>query len=217
MQPVALQQRREHVGREHDARRIDAADVGDEARCARRTGGLEAPHGRVLEDLDTELLRRPARARTRASPGAGAHSCGCSRPPRGRWARRPRPAPPFRRASAVSRRRVRRRRPPSPRATRPGAARRRRRSRRCARTRRDMPSSAIVGLDLVEVREPESVERVELLGKRAEAVLAPVGEARLAEPAVAPRCCPADRLRLEQHDARLGGSRLASTAVHRPV
>ena len=74
------------------------------------------------------------------------------------------------------------------------------------------------GLDLVEVRQPELLQPVELLREAADAVLVAVGEAGLAEAAVAAGRRPADRLRLEQHDARRPGrSRLASSAVQSPV
>ena len=59
-------------------------------------------------------------------------------------------------------------------------------------------------LDGIEVLEPETVERVELVGPPGEAVLAPMGEARLAESAVPPRGRPPDRLRLDEHDVRAG-------------
>ena len=42
------------------------------------------------------------------------------------------------------------------------------------------------------------------LGPAAEAVVAAVGEARLAESAVAARCRPADRARLDDDDAGVG-------------
>lgn len=59
-------------------------------------------------------------------------------------------------------------------------------------------------LDAVEVLQPQLLELVELLRPAVRAVLLAVREARLAEAAVASGRRPADRARLEDHDAPVG-------------
>ena len=61
-----------------------------------------------------------------------------------------------------------------------------------------------VGAHRIEVRHAQVVELIDLVGPAAQAVFAAVGEARLAEPAVAARCRPSDRTRLDERDAGVG-------------
>ena len=58
-------------------------------------------------------------------------------------------------------------------------------------------------LDRIEVRVPEAVELTQLLRPAALTVRLAVGQARVDEPAVAPRGRPADRARLDEDDAAL--------------
>ena len=119
---------------------------------------------------------------------------------RGRSASRPRPAPASRsRNSPPSARR-----PPRA-ARRPGRPRSRRSS---------CPVGLEVAVDAVALdvvlaaragsRSPSRSSVSNSSGKRSQAVRRAVGEARLAEAAVAARCRPADPLGLEQHDVAVG-------------
>ncbi len=194
-EPVAFQQRREHVRGERDFAgahgAIPGADLG--AVCDAQAGGVDARHWRVFVQLDPEL-------------GAGAGECACE-------------------LGGVDEGRVAGAEQPG---LESGGVHLRSHcipvEEECVIAVRDFAQPVdLVGfgrdvdravsfevavevqladgaLDIVEVRATEFLEPIELGGKAREPVLVAVGEARFAEPAVAPGRCPADAPGLEQHD-----------------
>ena len=199
-QPGPAQQRREDVRRERDPLAGDRAVRRPHRDRAARTR-VERGHPRALVDLDPELGRRPGPAPWRASRGAPARSRrGSTRRP-GRAGCRPR--------------RGSRRRPGS-------AATSWSQATWCSSTAtlrvpvrsnwQSSPSSRTSASNASRFCVPSRSSDVVLVGPAGAAVLLAVGEAGLAEAAVAARRRPPDGVGLEQHHPRAG---VAALREHR--